>query len=431
MTTPARRKDYGDFQTPPALVDEILGVLARDRGPFARVLEPTCGLGHFIAGLFRRPDSPCEVVGFEVQAEHAEAARLLVGDSTGPRVRIETADLFRVDLGRDLSWSVGGSLLVVGNLPWVTTSALGTSGGRNGPDRSNARGRRGFDAMTGESNFDISEALWLKLIVELAGERPTFALLCKTGVARAVLRRVEPDELPIARAEIRKIDAPRWFGASVDACLLVVDVGPGPRATEAPVFESLESWEFGSTFGFGANRPVADVLAYGTFAFADGRCPLDWRQGVKHDASPVMEIVHEEDGDLRNKLGEPVNVEPDYLFPLLKATDLAGPKRPRLRRSVIVTQRTLGEDTRGLEARAPRLWAYLQRPSSPVRREEVVDLSRTSSIRDVRRRRLLVCPVQGRNLRPPQDTEVLDGRDGRRSPVDDRRHRLFPPLPDR
>ena len=103
---------------------------------------------------------------------------------------------------------------------------------------------RGIDARTGESNFDISEAIWLKLIRELAPERPTIALLCKSAVARAVLQgRSTAADLPITRATLWRVDARRWFRASVDACLLRVEVGPGPRATEAEVFADLSALE--------------------------------------------------------------------------------------------------------------------------------------------------------------------------------------------
>ncbi len=372
-TRASKLKDLGDFQTPPGLVSLVLDALGPIGGRFSRALEPTCGRGHFIAGLLDRPDPPREVRGFEVQPEHAEAARALADRAASTRVVVEVADLFRVDLGRDVPWSESGPLLVVGNLPWVTTAALGASGGGSGPERSNSRRVRGIDAMTGGSNFDISEAIWLKLIRELAPERPTIALLCKSAVARAVLRAIGLDDLPVARASIRRIDAPRWFRAGVDACLLEVEVGPGPKAAEAPVFPDLAATEPASILGLAGDRLIADVDAYRRSSFADGACPLTWRQGVKHDASPVMELVQGEDGRLRNGRGEVVDIETDYVFPLLKGTDLAGAKRPRPSRSVIATQRGLADDTAGLEGVAPRLWSYLDenRPTFERRKSSI------------------------------------------------------------
>ncbi len=361
-TAPTRssgRKIVGDFPTPPGLVAEILAAPGLIGGRYPRVLEPTCGRGHFVAGLLALAEPPREIRGFELQPGHAEAARALAGRVPGVRLVVETADLFAVDLARDVAWAGSGPLLVVGNLPWVTVAGLGASGADGGPARVNARGARGIDAMTGASNFDISEALWLKLVRELAPQRPTIALLCKTAVARAVLRAVATDDLPIVAAEIRRVDALRWFRAAVDACLLRVEVGPGPKATEAPVYRDLAATEPESRLGLGAGGLIADVEAYARSSFADGACPIAWRQGVKHDAAAVMELTVDAGGSLRNKRGEVVDVEPDFVFPLLKGTDLAGGSRPRPRLAVLVTHRRLGEDTRPLERRAPKLWAYL------------------------------------------------------------------------
>ncbi len=133
--------------------------------------------------------------------------------------------------------------------------------------------------MTGESNFDISEAIWLKLIRELAPERPTIALLCKSAVARAVLGAIRKDDLPVTRATIWRIDALRWFRASVDACLLVIEVGPGPKAVEAPVFADLSATEPETTLGLVGDRLIADVEAYRRAGFRRRHLPLDLAAG--------------------------------------------------------------------------------------------------------------------------------------------------------
>ena len=90
------------------------------------------------------------------------------------------------------------------------------------------------------SNFDIAEAVWLKLLDELAGERPTIALLCKTSVARAVLEHARRRAVPVSDAAIFEIDAARWFGAAVGACLLRVTLGRGGNRQSHPRLAGLD-----------------------------------------------------------------------------------------------------------------------------------------------------------------------------------------------
>ena len=370
VTEPARvsppprksgRKDFGDWQTPRGLVDEVLARLRADGSTFDRVLEPTCGRGHFLDAVAATSWPAAELMGVEIQPDHAEAARRVVGD----RGRIVCADLFRLDLTRDLPWATAGAgrLLVVGNPPWVTVAALGASGGteRNpGPARSNSRGVAGLAAMTGGSNFDLAEATWIKLICDLARDEPTIALLCKATVARALLRSAEAADLPIRSATFWQIDAARWFGAAVSAGLLRVEVGPGPPVRAVPVFADLRATEPATTWGVGGGSIIADRLAPERARFADGAGPIAWRQGVKHDAAGVMELLPLGGGAWANGLGERVDVEPDRIYPWFKATDLARGLGPEPRRAVLITQRSLGDDPADLARTCPRLWAYLQ-----------------------------------------------------------------------
>ena len=109
--------------------------------------------------------------------------------------------------------------------------------------------------------------------------------------------------------------------------------------------------------GFARGRLVADLDAYERHRFADGTCPLTWRQGLKHDAAAVMELTGDGlAGPLRNKLGEPVDVEPEYVYPLLKGADLAGPAPVAPRRGGDRDPARIGQDTRAWSSAAPRLW---------------------------------------------------------------------------
>ena len=129
------RRDLGDFQTPPELVAEVLDALGPIGERWPRVLEPTCGRGHFVSGLLALSAPPREIQAVEIQDAHFQAARAIAtAESTnGVQVRITRANLFDMHLGRDLVWREQGPLLVVGNPPWVTNAELGTLEGAQRP----------------------------------------------------------------------------------------------------------------------------------------------------------------------------------------------------------------------------------------------------------------------------------------------------------
>ena len=66
----------------------------------------------------------------------------------------------------------------------------------NGPSRSNVKRLRGIDARTGDGNFDISEAIWLKLIRELDAPTPSIRLsTSESQPSVAANRQMEPQKL--------------------------------------------------------------------------------------------------------------------------------------------------------------------------------------------------------------------------------------------
>jgi hypothetical protein len=357
------RRDLGDFQTPPDLVAAILECLGPIGLRWPRVLEPTCGRGHFIGGLLSQRMPPREIQAIEIQKDHCQAARALFHEDGGAGVRVEIIhrDLFELDLKRDLSWSEQGPLLVIGNPPWVTSAELGRLAGSHGPPRRNVKGLPGIAARTGASNFDVAESVWLKLVAELADQAPTIVLLCKTSVARNILQFAHRAGLPIEAASIHRIDAASWFGAAVDACCFRVSIGAASSNLHVPVFPDLARARPDSIMGFSQGWLIADRASHAPCSFADGACPLVWRQGIKHDAAAVMELEREPDSrKWRNKSGEEVDVESRYVYPLIKGTDLKPDARYRPGRAVLVTQQRIGDDTSHLAEEAPRLWRYLQ-----------------------------------------------------------------------
>ena len=353
------RKELGDFQTPLELAVACAQVLATIQRGICRVLEPTCGEGSFMLAAASTFRPSIEMLGVEIQPNHAETARrrLSQADINDVTWRVDVGDMFRHDLGK-LKWEMDGPLLVVGNPPWVTLSDLGAMGSIQIPRRTNLRAVRGIDALTGESNFDVAEYIWMRLLTELRHQEPTVALLCKTSVARRVLTLAAHLDLHVASSFLWRIDAKKWFGVAVDACLFAIRLDGASRNYQCQVFESLNASSPTATMGLVGAALVADVEAHAATQQYDRSSPVEWRQGVKHDLAAVMELRTNESGKLHNALGETVEVEDDWLYPLLKCSDVNAGRPPE--RCVVVTQRSLTDETRSLRDAAPKLWNYLQ-----------------------------------------------------------------------
>ncbi len=342
--------EFGDFQTPPALALQCLRVL--DLPADARVLEPTCGTGSFLeASAAVSPRS--ERIGLEREPAYVrQAARW--GD-------VREANIFEHRLDGDLGWTTDGPLYVVGNPPWVTSAELTRMDATNLPAKSNAKGARGIDAMLGASNFDVCEYVLLKVLDELGGQPLTLGILCKTQVARNVLAHAASAGLPIRESALYRIDAMTWFGAGVDACWFVVTVDPAaPPRYATDVYDDLFAPDRAPTHRFGVveGRMVADVDRYDAVRAADGTCPYVWRSGLKHDAAGVFELVATPAPTTRE--GRVLDLEPEYVLPLLKSTDVFRGRHRDLARWVVVPQRSFGAETDPLEQTAPNLWRYLQ-----------------------------------------------------------------------
>ncbi|MEM9423559.1 MAG: SAM-dependent methyltransferase, partial [Spirochaetota bacterium] len=60
--------EFGDFQTPIAFAMSAVQLIKKLAGPVSQVIEPTCGLGHFIEAAYQFGDIPIE--GFEVNTNY-------------------------------------------------------------------------------------------------------------------------------------------------------------------------------------------------------------------------------------------------------------------------------------------------------------------------------------------------------------------------
>ena len=348
--------EFGDFQTPQTLANQICTLLVQ-RGIIPDVvLEPTCGVGSFfVAAAESFPRA--QLFGWDINAEYVEQARLALNQiGASERSTVATKDFFKHDWETELA-GFQGELLVLGNLPWVTNATISSLNGANVPAKHNFQNFRGLDARTGKSNFDISEWMLIQLVKSLRGKPATIAMLCKTAIARKLLRFAWQNDGRIAKSSLHRIDAKKHFGASVDACLFLVQTGSA-GATETPVFDDLYTRTPSKVFGLAGQDLVSDIRIYRKLKHLEGLCPYQWRSGVKHDCSSVMELRRDKENMLHNKLDETVELEPDFLFPLLKCSDLAN-GRAEPSRFVLVTQTRVGQDTSDIFTKAPRTWNYL------------------------------------------------------------------------
>ena len=247
-------------------------------------------------------------------------------------------------------------LLIVGNPPWVTNAALGALGSTNLPKKANQDGLRGIAALTGKSNFDISEWMLRENLAWLAAASGTLAVLCKTTVARRVLSHAWSNKLPIASAAMYRIDAKLHFGAAVDACLLIVRCGPGAASMDCRDYSTLEAATPGTSFGLRDGTLIADIRRYERWHDLLGRGLSGWRSGIKHDCSKVFELDRHKTG-YENGLGTKVQIEADVVFPLLKSSDIAARKRPR--KWMLVPHKTMIASPEKLRRQAPKAWRYL------------------------------------------------------------------------
>lgn len=355
MTRKTTKIEFGDFQTPLPLAENVCKVLHQTTPSPSSIIEPSCGKGSFLVAASRQFLQAKQINGFEINSEYINHAKHLL---KGTIVTIEHADFFKTDWSQILE-NMSDPLLIIGNPPWVTNSALGALNSTNLPEKSNFLGLSGLDALTGKSNFDISEWMLLRHLHWIHGRDATFGMLCKTTVARKVLMYGWKNHLSIGRASIYLIDAIKHFGAAVDACLFVCSSVPSKCIFDCSVYDGLDAKKPFRIISYRDEKIVAKADLYDRYKYLQGKSKYQWRSGVKHDCSKIMEF-EKEGGQYKNGLGELIDLEDDYLYPILKSSDIANGRTETPKRWVLITQRNIGERTDTIKKNAPKTWKYLE-----------------------------------------------------------------------
>lgn len=346
------KNEFGDFQTPITLARKICLLLCRIGVSPLSVVDPTCGTGNFLRVAMKEFAGGKDFLGFEINPEYAQISRRI------GRAKILQVDFFSHNWHETFN-NLGDNILVIGNPPWITNSELSSVGGNNLPNKSNFHKFSGIEAITGKSNFDISEWMLIKLLQCLSGKTATLAMLCKTTVARKVLKYSWQHRTHMEYSAMYLVDSTKYFSVAVEACLLVCKLKAHLHSNECNVFPNLSSTNCKTKFSLVDGQLVANVnmlSKHGQLLSKEKK--TKWRSGIKHDCVKVMELSPKGKQLFENRLGEKVSLESIYLYPVLKSSDLAK-KQSIPSRYMLVTQQTVGECTSSIQQNAPKTWQYL------------------------------------------------------------------------
>jgi len=354
--------EYGDFQTPLELAERICQKLIELGVNPDIIVEPTCGIGNFIEAASALFQSTKKIVGVEVNQKYLQEVRAKKQFIQDERIEFYHEDFFQFDWSSLIN-HLDGNILVLGNFPWVTNSQLGSIDGNNLPKKNNFQHHNGFDAITGKSNFDISEWMLIQVIQWIQGRDACLAMLCKTSVARKLLSHLHSRNLNLAYCATYKIDAKKYFDATVEACLLFCRFDSSSKNYCCNVFSSLTNSEQ-YQIGYRNNILIKDITTFENLSQLYGvNSEIKWRSGIKHDCSSIMEFRKIGNAFI-NGIGEVVELEETYLFPLLKGSDVAQSRTETTDKYVLVTQRFIGQPTDSIRDLAPKTWKYLESHAS-------------------------------------------------------------------
>ncbi|AKG23802.1 class I SAM-dependent methyltransferase [Calothrix sp. 336/3] len=353
--------EYGDFQTPIDLAMEICQKICKLGIQPRIVIEPTCGYGNFIDAASQMFPYLEKIIGIEINSDYLCQLQQNHRLKNYDILEIYHQDFFQFDWS-ELKPYDKYEPLILGNFPWVTNSQQGVISGQNLPSKSNFNHYQGLEAITGKSNFDISEWMLIKSIEYLHKINGYIAILCKTSVARKIISYTYNREMKLAYLHVYKIDAKKYFHVNVDACLLVCKFDSESSKYNYDIFDSLQSSSF-YRLGYYNKTLIRDMEVFEEVkSLFNIKSQTRWRSGVKHDCSNIMEL-HRIDDKYMNGFSEIIDIEDTYLYPLLKGSDIAKGQVLRTDRYVVVTQKQIGQSTDDIKKYAPKTWKYLSRYS--------------------------------------------------------------------
>lgn len=355
--------EYGDFQTPCSLTDLVCHNLTLSGSAPSVVFEPTCGRGNFLLSAIKEFSSCKKFVGSEIYKPYLNESKLSILDymlneysKELPKIYFYHKSIF--DFGyKNVFNKEEGNILILGNPPWVTNSVLGSLASTNLPAKSNIKSLNGFDALTGKSNFDISEFILIQLLQTFQNFNGHISFLVKNSVIKNIVHDQKKSSFNVGNIQMQRIDAKKEFDVSVEASNFFCTLNKSAESTCLDM--DLYTGKKNSSFGWFDDKFVSNIDGYKESNYFDGKSSLVWRSGMKHDCTKVFELTKE--GDLyQNKLKEKFELEDDIVYTFLKSSDLKGGVINDSRKFVIATQKKIGESTAYIEKQHPKTYAYLK-----------------------------------------------------------------------
>ncbi|OFX40358.1 MAG: hypothetical protein A2X08_10400 [Bacteroidetes bacterium GWA2_32_17] len=359
------RAEYGDFQTNKDLANKVAKHLAKRNMSPEIVIEPTCGKGNFIIASLSNFKAVKKVFGIEIYKPYVWETKFSIldfflsnPDSHKPEITITHCNIFDFDFKNISKQFPTEKLLIIGNPPWVTNSKLGSLNSSNLPKKSNFKKQNGLDAMTGKGNFDIAEYITLMLLDAFQTHNGYLALLVKNSVVKNIVFDQKDKKYRVGEIEKYCIDSKKEFNVSVEAALLYCQLNSNPsiKCNEFD-FYSLEKR---LSFGWLNSKFVSNLADYNETKEIDGVCPFEWRQGIKHDCSSIMELERVNGHFVNNKSDE-IKLEEDLVYGFLKSSDLKNTVIKNTRKHTIVTQTKVGQETSYIQHLYPETYSYLKK----------------------------------------------------------------------
>lgn len=352
--------EFGDFQTPIELTQIVTEKLINLNVKPDVIIEPTCGIGNFLIAASNNFKTVEQFIGIEINPVYIKQLQNNAFIKRESKITIQQKSFFEVQSPEIIQSNK--KVLVLGNFPWVTNSQQGYIEGTNLPQKNNFQKHQGLDAITGKSNFDISEWMLIKTIYLLQNCHGYLAMLCKTSVARKILSYINKHQLNLAYCATYGIDTKKYFNANVESCLLFCEFVRNKKQYFCDVFSNIDSTKH-QRIGYHNQTLISDLEAFNKVSsFFTDRNIIKWRSGIKHDCSKVMELS-KINNTLINGFGESVDIEDTFIYPLLKGSDVANGRTGNTNKYVIVTQNNIGVSTDDIKKTAPKTWIYLSNNS--------------------------------------------------------------------